>query len=228
MTTRVEDPSKFGVVVTKAGASEIARFVEKPKDWVGDQINAGLYIFNPSILKRIKNQPMSIEKEVFPNMAKEGQLHAMTLPGFWADVGQPKDFLTGMGLYLASLASHQSPLLRQPAADIVGNVIIHETATIGKDCKIGPNVVIGPGVKVGNGVRLTRAVLMKGSSVKDNAWIKDSIIGWHSSVGRWARLDNTTVLGEDVHISDEIFVNGGSVLPHKSVSANILEPMIVM
>jgi NDP-sugar pyrophosphorylase family protein len=45
--------------------------------------------------------------------------------------------------------------------------------------------------------------------------VKDSIVGWHSSVGRWARLDNVTVLGEDVHVSDEVYVNGGSVLPHK-------------
>ena len=38
----------------------------------------------------------------------------------------------------------------------------------------------------------------------------------------------TAVLGEDVHISDEVFVNGGSILPHKSVSSNIMEPTIVM
>lgn len=38
---------------------------------------------------------MSIEKEVFPFMATDGQLFAMELQGFWMDVGQPKDFLTG-------------------------------------------------------------------------------------------------------------------------------------
>ena len=37
-------------------------------------------------------------------MAKQGQLAAMELPGFWMDVGQPKDYLTGVGLYLTSLA----------------------------------------------------------------------------------------------------------------------------
>lgn len=46
---------------------------------------------------------MSIEKEVFPFMANDGQLHCMELKGFWMDVGQPKDFLTGMCLYLGSL-----------------------------------------------------------------------------------------------------------------------------
>lgn len=55
-----------------------------------------MYIFNPSILKRIQLTPTSIEKEVFPFMAKEQQLYAFELAGFWMDIGQPKDFLTGM------------------------------------------------------------------------------------------------------------------------------------
>ena len=55
----------------------------------------GMYILNPSVLSRIELRPMSIEKEVFPFMATDGQLFAMELQGFWMDVGQPKDFLTG-------------------------------------------------------------------------------------------------------------------------------------
>ena len=30
--------------------------------------------------------------------------------------------------------------------------------------------------------------------------MSDSIIGWGSSVGRWARIDNKSVIGEDVHV----------------------------
>lgn len=55
----------------------------------------GMYIFNPSILDRIEIKPTSIEKEVFPFMAKEKELYAFELSGFWMDIGQPKDFLTG-------------------------------------------------------------------------------------------------------------------------------------
>ena len=36
--------------------------------------------------------------------------------------------------------------------------------------------------------------------VKDFARVSDSIIGWGSSVGRWARIDNKSVIGEDVHV----------------------------
>ena len=54
------------------------------------QINAGIYILNPSVLSRIQLRPTSIEKVVFPPMASDGRLFAMTLPGFWMDIGQPK------------------------------------------------------------------------------------------------------------------------------------------
>ncbi|KAI9001876.1 mannose-1-phosphate guanyltransferase [Gaertneriomyces semiglobifer] len=230
MTTPVDDPSKYGVIVTKANSTQIDRFVEKPTVFVGDHINAGIYIFNPAILERIQPKPMSIEKEVFPFMAKDGQLHCMPLQGFWADVGQPKDFLTGSSLYLRSVQSHTPADLATSSEgiSIVGNVLVHPSAKIGANVKIGPNVVIGPNTRIASGVRLSNSVVMDGASIADNAYVKDSIIGWQSTVGRWSRLEKITVLGEDVHVADEIYVNGACVLPHKSVSANITEPKIVM
>lgn len=80
-------------------------------------------------------------------MAKEGQLYAMELQGgagchrvgwsvaglsllmhsnpagFWMDIGQPKDFLTGMCLFLQSLRQkHPEQLCSGPG--IVGNVLV--------------------------------------------------------------------------------------------------------
>jgi mannose-1-phosphate guanylyltransferase len=93
--TRVEEPSKYGVVVFDEETGKIDKFVEKPPEYVGNKINAGLYIFNPSILKRIpvrkfsslkiisvQMKPTSIEKEVFPKMAADSDLYAYVLPGW--------------------------------------------------------------------------------------------------------------------------------------------------
>ncbi len=87
LVTKVEDPSKYGVVVHDA-ANKIERFVEKPKEFVGDEINAGIYCCSPEILNRIQPRPTSIEKEVFPEVAKDGKLYCMPLSGYWMDVGQ--------------------------------------------------------------------------------------------------------------------------------------------
>jgi len=226
MVTKVEEPSKYGVVVMKTDG-QILQFVEKPKDYVGNKINAGIYLFNPSILDRIEERPMSIEKEVFPFMAKDGQLYAMELPGFWMDVGQPKDFLTGMGLYLSHM-QQVSPQKLRSGVGFIGPVLIDDSAKIGNGCVLGPNVSIGPNCVLEDGVRLINTTVLEGAVIKANSWIKSSIIGWRSSVGKWSRVENVSVLGRDVHIADELYVNGGKILPHKTISESIREPEIVM
>lgn len=52
--TKVEEPSKYGVVVYDESSGQIHRFMEKPKVFVSNKINAGMYIFNTDILKRIQ------------------------------------------------------------------------------------------------------------------------------------------------------------------------------
>ena len=66
---------------------------------------------------------MSIEREVFPYMAEEGELYCMQLHDFWMDIGQPKDFLTGMCLYLTSL-KQKTPEKLYKGPEIIGNVLI--------------------------------------------------------------------------------------------------------
>ncbi|CAN6442856.1 unnamed protein product [Victoria cruziana] len=227
MVTKVDEPSKYGVVVLDEQTGKVEKFVEKPKLFVGNKINAGIYLLNPSVLDRIQLRPTSIEKEVFPKIAAEKKLYAMVLPGFWMDIGQPKDYITGLRLYLDSLRKKSSSKLAS-GSHIVGNVLVDETARIGEGCLIGPDVAIGPGCVVESGVRLSRCTVMRGARVKQHACISSSIVGWHSTVGQWARIENMTILGEDVHVSDEIYSNGGVVLPHKEIKSNILKPEIVM
>ena len=69
-------------------------------------------------------------------MASQGELHAMELPGYWMDVGQPKDFLTGLGLYLSSLHK-QSPSKLSTGYNFIGNVLVDPSVKIGLNCKIG-------------------------------------------------------------------------------------------
>ncbi|GMI69754.1 GDP-MANNOSE PYROPHOSPHORYLASE 1, CYTOKINESIS DEFECTIVE 1, SENSITIVE TO OZONE 1 [Hibiscus trionum] len=227
MVTKVDEPSKYGVVVMEETTGKVERFVEKPKTFVGNKINAGIYLLNPSVLDRIELRPTSIEKEVFPSIAAANKLYAMVLPGFWMDIGQPKDYITGLRFYLDSLRKRSSAELAS-GSHFIGNILVDESAVIGDGCLIGPDVAIGPGCVIESGVRLSRCSIMRGVHIKKHACISNSIIGWHSTVGRWARLENMTILGEDVHLGDEVYSNGGVVLPHKEIKSSILKPEIVM
>ena len=102
------------------------------------------------MLNRIQLRPTSIETEVFPPMASDNQLHAFDLKSFWADVGQPKDYLHGTCLFLSHLNKYDSDKLvnvKQSNWVNGGNVLVDPSAEIDKDSLIGPNVVIGPNVK---------------------------------------------------------------------------------
>ncbi|GAA94439.1 uncharacterized protein L969DRAFT_97355 [Mixia osmundae IAM 14324] len=231
MVTKVDEPSKYGVVVQMPNSTVIDRFVEKPVDFVGNRINAGIYMFSPKVLDRIELRPTSIEKETFPALAADRQLHAMDLEGFWMDVGQPKDMLAGTALYLSYIAQTSPKMLVDPSQNKWvhgGNVMVDPTAEVHPDAVIGPNVVIGPKCVVGAGARLQRCIMLEGSKVKEHSWIHNSIIGWHSVVGRWVRMENVTVLGDDVSVKDELTIVGASVLPHKSISSSITTPSIVI
>nr|CAI5846880.1 unnamed protein product [Callosobruchus analis] len=226
VVTRVEEPSKYGVVVYDKNNC-IQSFVEKPQEFISNKINAGLYILNPSVLNRIEVRPTSIEKEVFPNMAHDKQLYAFELQGFWMDIGQPKDFLTGMCLYLKHLRATDPGKLSE-GPNIVGNVLLDPTAKIGNNCQIGPNVTIGPGVTVQDGVCIKRSTILKDAVIKSNSWMESCIVGWKCCVGRWVRMEGTTILGEDVIVNDELYINGGQVLPHKNIATSVPEPQIIM
>lgn len=227
MVTQVTEPSKYGVVVYDENSGRISRFVEKPQQYVGNKINAGLYIFNPSILKRIPLKPTSIEKEIFPAMAAQGELYALELKGHWMDIGQPRDYLAGLAKYLTTQQQRDASVLTT-GPGIVGPVVIHPTAKIGEDCVIGPFVSIGANVVVEAGARLKRCALFDGVRVQRNAWIDNSIVGWDSTVGRWVRMEGVSVLGRDVQIADELYINGAMILDHKGISESIPEPKIIM
>ena len=97
----VEDPSRFGVIVSDE-AGRVNSFVEKPNYFISNKINAGIYLLNVSVLDRIPERFCMIEKEIFPQMAKEGQLYSLPLKNdFWFDIGRPADYLVGQAAYLA-------------------------------------------------------------------------------------------------------------------------------
>jgi mannose-1-phosphate guanylyltransferase len=231
MVTTVAEPSKYGVVVYDHDSGRIDRFVEKPQVYVGNKINAGMYIFSASMLNRIELRPTSIEKEIFPAMAEDGQLYAMELKGFWMDVGQPKDFLSGTAKYLGALENREDCEDKKFLAtgpSFIGPVMVDPTAKIGENCLIGPFVSIGPGCIVEDGVRISRSAIMGGAHIKAHTWIDSTIVGWQCTVGRWARLEKVTVLGMDVNVADEVYINGAKVLPHKSISESVTDPNAVI
>ena len=58
-------------------------------------VAAQLHMCRCTLLTSLGFLPLGHTTQVFPSVAADGKLYAMALEGYWMDVGQPKDYLTG-------------------------------------------------------------------------------------------------------------------------------------
>ena len=87
----VDDPSAFGVV-DLADDGAVRAFVEKPAPGTepSNLINAGTYVFEPSVLERIPAATkVSVERDTFQRVVADGGLYGLATDDYWIDAGVP-------------------------------------------------------------------------------------------------------------------------------------------
>jgi mannose-1-phosphate guanylyltransferase len=191
----VEDPSRFGVVPTTADGKVIA-FVEKPPrdEAPTNLINAGTYVFEPSVLDRIApTGRVSVERDTFPALAAAGTLYAMPDDAYWLDTGTPQAFLQANVDFLAG-RYHDHRVL-----DVVDGSWIHPSAKVDPSATIINSVVDRNCVIKENAV-LENAVLLPGAVIEEDCQVRYSIIGPHAVIGASSDLGATCVVGASVHV----------------------------
>ncbi len=105
-TIKVENPEKYGVVLEKDGY--LLRISEKPKQFVGNLINTGLYKFTPQIFGCLKKLKKSLRGEyeltdAISLLASEKKVKTVRLNDYWLDLGKMDDIpgiekkLSGLG-----------------------------------------------------------------------------------------------------------------------------------
>uniref|UniRef100_A0A0N4ZHW5 mannose-1-phosphate guanylyltransferase n=1 Tax=Parastrongyloides trichosuri TaxID=131310 RepID=A0A0N4ZHW5_PARTI len=223
--TRIIEENEYQIINYNKFSGKVISFGFMNKDCC--MINSGIYIFNSSIFGRIKSQRDCIEKDIFKEMIKVDNLYAFKISGFWMKVVNPKDYIKGVNKYLEFLEKNNSSLL-YGGSNVIGNVLVDSSATVENNCSIGPNVVIGAGVTIQYGSRLKNCTILKNTIIKKNSLVNDCIIGRNCTVGCWSRIDKNCVIGDNVNIKDELYLNGACIFPHKSISTDIPEPNIIM
>lgn len=103
----------------------------------------------------------------------------------------------------------------------------HPTAKVAENCLIGPNVIIGPEAVIKSGSRIKNSVILDKVVVNDCAFIDNSIIGWRSQIGKWGRIENLSILGEEVNVNPEISLINAIVLPNVPVKVNVRDSIIM-
>jgi mannose-1-phosphate guanylyltransferase len=179
--TPVEDPSAFGVVPVD-GSGRVIAFIEKPArhEAPTNMINAGTYVFEPSVLDRIpRGQRVSVERKVFPDIVADGRLFAVGSAAAWLDAGTPAKYLEANLAY----AARESHDLR------------HHESHIDAEAKVSHSV-LGLGARVDAGAVVEGSVLFGGVWVKAGATVRDSVLAQNVIVGEGAEVDALSVLGD--------------------------------
>ena len=91
-----QHPEKYGVLITDNGFLE--KIVEKPKEYVGNLINTGLYKFTPEVFEKIAKIKKSPRGEyeitdVITLLAKEKKVKVKKIQDYWIDFGNPADII---------------------------------------------------------------------------------------------------------------------------------------
>jgi mannose-1-phosphate guanylyltransferase len=188
----VEDPSRYGVVVTDV-AGQVEAFIEKPsrEEAPSTAINAGTYVFEPSVLGRIPvGRKVSVERETFPALVADGTLYALDGNAYWLDAGTPETYVQ------ANL-----DLLDDGASDI------HPDATVSESAHVERSIV-GPKATIADDATLTDAVVLAGATVETGARIHRSVVGPGATVHARAELLDLTVIGAGVDVDADARLTG--------------------
>ncbi|KAI3743585.1 hypothetical protein L1987_61295 [Smallanthus sonchifolius] len=208
-----ESVSEFGELAADPVTKELLHYREKPETFVSDLINYGVYIFTPEIFHVIQDirthredrvttykfcvllqlilklsgfedlrlatkthakDFVRLDQDILSPFAGKKQLYTYETMNFWEQIKTPVMSLKCSALYLTQF-QHKYPGLLAYAK-------IHPTA------KIGPNVSISANVRVGAGETLMHCIILDDAEIQENAFVSYAIVGWKSSLGKWARV----------------------------------------
>lgn len=177
----VNDPSAFGVVEMAENGS-IVQFVEKPPPGTepSNLINAGTYVFEPSMLDRIEaGQRVSIERDTFPSVVADRRMFGHVTDDYWIDAGVPDLYRAANLDLLSGRRTHETAQAFAPGAQVdpaatVTNTLVGAGATIEAGTTVVDSVVL-PGAFIGARAQVESSLIM--GRVGTDATVIDSIIG---------------------------------------------------
>ncbi|MGR3175179.1 MAG: bifunctional sugar-1-phosphate nucleotidylyltransferase/acetyltransferase [Candidatus Scalindua sp.] len=198
---KVEDPGRFGVFVVKG--KEVKKVIEKPKKFVSDIANTGLYVFDESVFefKLRKSQRGEYEIVDYINaLVRKESVVCEKVKGHWLSVGYPWDLIEANSVLVSEIKDDIKGKVEKnvivkgklkvgkgtkilPGTYIKGNVVIGENCSIGPNCYLRGNTSIGNGCHIGQAVEIKNSVIMDNAKVPHLSYIGDSVIGENSNLG---------------------------------------------
>ena len=169
--THVEDARAYGCVPVDENG-RVTAFLEKMENPITNTINAGSYVFHPSVIETIAaNTVVSVERDVFPALVTAGKkIYGYVEDAYWLDIGTPRALLAGSKHLVGAEFKVDT------TSTIAASAILQDGTSVGQKCNIHENTIISgsiicAGVDVGAGSEIKNSFVAPGSHVPKDSKI---------------------------------------------------------
>ena len=182
---RVDDPTRFGIVGLDDN-QKITKFKEKPKaeEVFSNLINAGSYILSEDIFSYMPNGRHSLERDVFPKLASQGDLNGMEFEGYFIDAGTPPAWMDGVRTCIEQSRFQTGSILHSSWFENVESASInnskHRNSMFQKNVSMIDSEIIS-------------TTLLSGAKVSSRTKLKNCLIGENAVILEGAELDGVVV-----------------------------------
>jgi mannose-1-phosphate guanylyltransferase len=169
--THVDDARAYGCVPVDENG-RVTAFLEKMENPITNTINAGSYVFHPSVIETIAaDTVVSVERDVFPALVAAGKkIYGYVEDAYWLDIGTPRALLAGSKHLVGGEFKVDT------TSRIAASAILQDGTSVGQHCNIDENTLISgsiicAGVDVGAGSEIRNSFVAPGSHVPKDSKI---------------------------------------------------------
>lgn len=242
--SRVEDPSSYGVCAVDA-EGWIERFVEKPRpeEAPSNLINAGVWLFEPSVLDRIAAARFTmVEHDLFPALATERRLHGFADDNaYWIDAGTPERYRELQAALLDGRAAGALAIVERPGwpglvlqaaggepggegrpprlgtgTRLDGPVVLGAGTVAGDACLLRGPVSIGARGVLADRVQIADSILWDDCRIGDGAVIRSSVLARGCTIHAGAVVERC-VLGDGARVESGAVLTEARIDPGETV-----------
>jgi NDP-sugar pyrophosphorylase family protein len=173
---------------------------------------------------------VSIEREVFPVLARERELLGYELKGYWTDIGKISDYLEA-NFSVLKMEARGEPIVQKgakisPNAVLNSPCLVMKKATVADGAVLGPFAVVGEGSTIKEEANLERSVQFNNVCMEKSAKVIGSVIGDGVYLSHDVKLGDGTVIGAGAVIGPGVKLEGGvKVCAFKEINQSITGPM---
>jgi len=210
----VPDPSPYGSVLTDSNGI-VSKFEEKSAvPLATSQVNAGVYVLSPSVVGSIPvGRPVSLERDVFPKLVRNGRMQAWIHHGFWYDIGRVSEYVRANRELLErqELKAGENDN-RQNGRHVIRPAYLGTKARLGVGAKVGPLSILSDNVTVEDEAIVRNSIVFEETTIGEKTIVEDAVIGERVVIGRGSKIGSGSIIAGQLNIPAGSVVSPNSVI----------------